>query len=67
MCEGLAYQVAIEVVAHEERNPERKALLVEELEKLMKDLKLQLDSKGRDIFNTKFNALKGFIYELTPL
>jgi len=57
----------MEVVNREERSEERKQRLQSEIEKLLKDLKLQIDSKGRDYFNSRFNVLKGFIYELTPL
>jgi hypothetical protein len=65
MNEGQAYNIAMEVVGREERSDERKLILAGEIEKLLKDLPLTLDQKGRDAFNSKFNTLKTFIYEMT--
>ena len=65
MTEGQAYNIALEVIGREERNDERRTKLATEVEKLLKDLPLVIDSKGREAFNSKFNSLKTFIYEMS--
>jgi hypothetical protein len=51
MNEGNSYSLALEIIQKEERSEERKAKLQEEILKMLKDLPLQVDSKGREVFN----------------
>ena len=52
------------MINKEERNDERKQKILQEVDKLLTGLPMGLDTKNREAFNSKFNVLKGFLFEL---
>ena len=60
-----APNVMAELITKEERNEERKKKIMLEMEKLFTGLTQGLESKSREAFNSKFTALKTFIFDLT--
>jgi len=54
----------VDIVNENEKSEERKQRILTELSTMITGTPLiALDSKSRDIFSTKFNAFKGFLYE----
>ena len=53
-----------ELVIKEEKNEERKQMILTELEKLFNGMQPSLDAKAREGFNSKFTAFKTFLFDL---
>jgi hypothetical protein len=54
----------MEIVNENEKNEERKQRMLTELGTMITGAPLSsLDSKSREMFSTRFNAFKGFLYE----
>lgn len=53
-----------ETVAKEEKNEERKQIINAEIEKMLGTMIPGLDSKAREVFNSKFTSFKTFLAEL---
>ena len=49
----------------EEKSDDRKQKLLQEMQNLFNGFPMSLDSKGREQFNSKYNALKNFIFDIT--
>lgn len=53
-----------EIVVKEENNEERKQIINAELEKMLGGMIPGLDSKAREVFNSKFSSFKTFLSEV---
>jgi len=53
-----------ELVVKEEKNEERRQLIITELEKMFSGMQPSLDAKAREGFNSKFTAFKTFLFDL---
>ena len=53
-----------DIIIKEEKSDERKQKILSEVEKLFIGLTASLDSRSREQFNTRFTALKTFIFDL---
>jgi hypothetical protein len=52
------------IVSNETKNEDRKQKMIVEVQKLFNGLPGNLDSRSRELFNSKFTALKSFIFDL---
>ena len=59
-----ASQIMYDIIIKEEKSDERKQKILSEVEKLFIGLAASLDSRSREQFNTRFTALKTFIFDL---
>lgn len=64
MSESQAQQIILEVITSHEKCNERKDKLLNEMRKTFNGLPMGLDSKHRDIFNSRYGEIKKHILDV---
>ena len=59
-----ASKIMFEIIIKEEKSEDRKQKIVQEVEKMFTGMLPSLDSKSREIFNSKFTSLKSLLLEM---